>query len=156
VLVGGYFGGWLPGAIADSVRLDSQSLKQVGGAFGCGSLVFLPRGACVLQETAAVLRFLAGESARQCGPCWNGLDAIAERFTALADGRASAEDVDRLTTLADSVSGRGACNHPEGALAIMRSCLRNFARHVQRHLAEQPCRALDQVLPTPAMDPGWR
>ena len=44
----------------------------------------LPASACGLVETARVTRYLATESAGQCGPCVHGLDAIAHALESLA------------------------------------------------------------------------
>ena len=73
VLVGGYHGAWLPAA--DAARLTlSNAAASPGGAFtGAGVLVALPADRCGLVETARVARYLALESAGQCGPCLNGL-----------------------------------------------------------------------------------
>jgi hypothetical protein len=42
---------------------------------------------CGLAETARVVRYLAGESAGQCGPCRFGLAAVAGELERIAEGR---------------------------------------------------------------------
>jgi NADH:ubiquinone oxidoreductase subunit F (NADH-binding) len=155
VLVGGYFGTWLNRADAWAAHLDSDALSTIGAAFGCGSISFLPDDACALVETAAVLRFLARESARQCGPCWNGLDSIAESFTAIALGQGSRDNIDRLARWAAAVADRGACHHPDGALMLLRSCLRANADDVERHISGKPCDSRPGALPIPSMTGSW-
>jgi NADH:ubiquinone oxidoreductase subunit F (NADH-binding) len=155
VLVGGYFGTWLNPADAWATRLDAEGLASVGAAFGCGSISLLPAGACALVETAAVLAFLARESARQCGPCWNGLDAIAATFGRIAAGAGRDDDLARLTRWADAVADRGACHHPDGALMLLRSCLRANAEHVEQHLARGASCSQRPLLPTPTLTGSW-
>ena len=75
-LVGGYFGSWLDASRLDVPLLDAE-LARHGATLGARAIVALPEGACGVVETARVARFLANESAGQCGPCVNGLDAIA-------------------------------------------------------------------------------
>ena len=84
VLVGGYFGTWLTPAQAAGARLSRASLHALGGSLGCGVVAVLPDRVCPLEESARVVRWLAGESAGQCGPCVNGLPAIAGAIEALA------------------------------------------------------------------------
>ena len=40
----------------------------------------VPRASCGVAETAAIARYLAASSARQCGPCLFGLDSLATRL----------------------------------------------------------------------------
>jgi len=43
---------------------------------GAGLIAALPADACGIAETARLVRYLAAESAGQCGPCLFGLAAI--------------------------------------------------------------------------------
>ena len=85
-------------------------------------------------ETARVARYLANESAGQCGPCVNGLHAIADTLENLAWGRPEREDPARLARWASQVEGRGACRHPDGAARFVTSALSVFADEIGSHL----------------------
>ena len=84
VLVGGYHGAWLPGAQAELLPLANAALRPLGAAVGAGVLAALPADRCGLAETARVVRYLALESAGQCGPCFNGLPRMAGALAELA------------------------------------------------------------------------
>jgi NADH:ubiquinone oxidoreductase subunit F (NADH-binding) len=133
VLVGGYHGAWLPAAQAAGLPLANAALRPLGAAVGAGVVAALPADRCGLAETARVARYLALESAGQCGPCFNGLPRIAAALDHLAgprpDSRARA-DLDRWAGL---VAGRGACHHPDGSVRFVRSALRAFAAEADRH-----------------------
>ena len=151
VLVGGYFGTWLPMSLANGVALTHRDLRASGGALGAGILFALPAGSCGLLETARVAAYLAGESAGQCGPCFNGLPAIATAVQRLAVGPwndASMADLDRWL---DVVPRRGACHHPDGAVRFVLSALSVFADDVARHRAGRPCAGVGMpaLLPIP-------
>ena len=140
VLLGGYFGTWVPAVEAWNLRLDDQELAGHGTSLGCGVVMVLPTVSCGLAETARILRYLAGESAGQCGPCVFGLDAIASAMERAAHGRADASERDRLIRWAGQISHRGACHHPDGAVRLLKSALRVFERDLALHLVRQPCR----------------
>jgi NADH:ubiquinone oxidoreductase subunit F (NADH-binding) len=139
VLLGGYFGTWVPAIEAWNLRLDDQELASHGTSLGCGVVMVLPTTSCGVAETARILRYLAGESAGQCGPCVFGLDWIASAMERAALGRADASERDRLVRWAGQVAHRGACHHPDGAVRLLNSALRAFERDVTLHLARQPC-----------------
>ena len=133
MLLGGYFGGWAPvGALIDA-PLDPVSLAARGTSFGCGLVALLPAGACGVRATADVLRYMAGESARQCGPCIFGLGAMAAAIERLAVGSARRDDLENLARWAAMVRGRGGCHHPDGTAGMLESALRVFAREFKLH-----------------------
>ena len=154
VLVGGYFGTWLPPESAAGALLTRKSLGVLGAGLGCGAVVVLPRGICPLPEVARVSHWLAGQSAGQCGPCANGLPAIAGALDELVDGSdadRAGRDVERWTEM---VRGRGACKLPDGAINFVRSAVAVFADHIEVHRHRGPCprEHVRPVLPTPAWE----
>ncbi|WP_269857240.1 NADH-ubiquinone oxidoreductase-F iron-sulfur binding region domain-containing protein [Streptomyces sp. RPT161] len=162
VLLGGFFGSWLPTDQVMSVPFTKNDLAALGAGPGAGVLVVLPRSACGLAETARVLAYLAANSARQCGPCRFGLPAVAEDFAALARGQADADLSHRLERRVGLLAGRGACRHPDGASRLAATALRAFADDVRHHLLSGPCAAAggEPVLPVPdasvPQDHEWR
>ena len=156
VLTGGYFGTWLPIDIAWHLPLTHRDVKAAGGALGAGIIVALPDTSCGLAETARVVRYLAGETAGQCGPCVFGLPTLADAVADLAyqgDLRA-ARHIERLTGL---VAGRGACKHPDGVTQLVLSALMAFATDVGWHQERGPCYGVRRppMLPVPGDMADW-
>ena len=133
VLVGGYHGAWLPAAQAAGLTLSNAQLRPVGAFTGAGVLAALPADRCGLLESARVARYLALESAGQCGPCLNGLPSIAAAMAELADARPHPRVLDDLGRWAGLVEGRGACHHPDGTVRFLRSALRVFGPEIRLH-----------------------
>lgn len=127
LVTGGWHGAWV--MLDDRVlaaRLDREGLAAVGGRWGAGVLVVLPDDPCPLDVLRAVADHLAAETAGQCGPCFNGMPALAD---ALRRGDA---DID---VLLESVSGRGLCAHPTASAAAIRSAAHLLADEMARHRA---------------------
>src|SRR6185437_16233600 len=142
VLAGGFFGRWLPGGAALGAPAAPEALRAAGASFGAGIFLVLPAGGCGLAETARVVRYLAGQSAGQCGPCLHGLPAMAEALEQLAFGGGSGRGWHgrTLRELSGLVEGRGACHLPDGTARLAASALRVFADDVRRH-ERGPCLA---------------
>jgi NADH:ubiquinone oxidoreductase subunit F (NADH-binding) len=135
-LVGGYFGAW---------TRDSELSLSAANGLAAGVVVAFPASACPLRESARVARYLADESAGQCGPCVHGLAALAQGLEQLAGG--NREDRHRLARWADEVAGRGACRHPDGAAAFISSTLAVFEGEIEKHLSGS-CKRRDRgILP---------
>jgi NADH:ubiquinone oxidoreductase subunit F (NADH-binding) len=131
VLVGGYFGRWVRWPEAAAAELSPESL----GPLGARTLLVFPADACGVCQTARLARYLAGESAEQCGPCLFGLAAVADTLESLARCEPRAGDaVERLHRLGEQIARRGACSHPDGAIRMVASALAAFADEVEAHL----------------------
>ncbi len=140
VLVGGYHGTWLRGKQLD-LPFSATGLASAGAQPGAGVLIVIGRHRCGLAATAEIVEYLAAESARQCGPCMFGLPALAERMSALAAGLVQRDAVADAGRLADSVTGRGACHHPDGTARLVQSALVAFSDDVDAHLSGRCTRA---------------
>ena len=162
VLLGGYGGTWQRVSTVASLPLTPAGLRPAGASPGAGVFAVLPANGCGIRETARILGYLAGESARQCGPCQFGLAAIAGDFAQLATGRLHSDPLQRLRRRLGVIPGRGACQHPDGAVRLAASALTAFAADLRAHAARHPCPAAQRgrqaaVLPIPhGATEGWR
>jgi NADH:ubiquinone oxidoreductase subunit F (NADH-binding) len=160
VLAGGYHGAWLPAGQAERLALSNAALRPAGASAGAGVLAALPAGSCGLAEMARVARYLALESAGQCGPCLNGLPRIATALAGLAGIRPDGCVIADLERWAGLAEGRGACHHPDGAIRFVRSGLQVFAAEIRSH-QQGTCTAAGSraFLPVPAgpdSENDWR
>jgi NADH:ubiquinone oxidoreductase subunit F (NADH-binding) len=150
VLVGGYFGAWLPAETALRLLLTPADLTAAGAAIGAGVLLALPASSCGLAESQRVTSWLADQSAGQCGPCTLGLPAIAEDLALLSRSGKTTNVRNRLERRLRLVEGRGACHHPDGTARFVASALQTFAADLARHRRGNPCPpARFPVLPLP-------
>jgi NADH:ubiquinone oxidoreductase subunit F (NADH-binding) len=148
ILVGGYFGSWIAPDL--DVALSDEALRPRGASLGARTIVALPRAACGLAETARVARYMAGESAGQCGPCVFGLAALADAFESIAECGESVDDaLDRVPRLHAQIARRGACAHPDGVLGLVMSALDVFSSEVEAHRSGR-CTATSHASVLPA------
>ncbi len=150
LLLGGYFGSCVTPGEAEGSAFSAAGLAPIGAGVGAGLVVAIPSDVCGLVETARVVRYLASQSAGQCGPCVFGLDAVAGKLEQLATG--GAPDLPTLHRWLDQIDGRGACHHPDGVVRFVRSALKVFEPEIGRHAAGWCCgRSTKRALPVPEL-----
>jgi ferredoxin len=109
----------------------------------------LPEDTCPAGEVARVTRWMADESAGQCGPCVRGLPSLADAFEALVGGGGAAA-LEAVEARMRSVRGRGACSHPDGTSAFVASALAVFPEELRDHALGSGCgRRVLGALPLP-------
>jgi NADH:ubiquinone oxidoreductase subunit F (NADH-binding) len=151
-LFGGYAGTWADGGALPRLALSDAHLAPHGASLGAGVILLLSENACPVAETARVTRWLARQSAGQCGPCVHGLDALAATFERVCAATAPKHASARIEQLAGLVSRRGACSHPDGTARFAMSALDVFATEFADHARHGVCDACARPpeLPLPA------
>lgn len=163
VLTGGYGGSWMSAEAALNATWDPSSLQAGGGTIGASILWVVAGDVCPLQEMDAVVAWMAGESAGQCGPCMFGLPSLSEDLHAVAQAPADELALKRLDSRLGLVVGRGGCKHPDGVARFVATGMSAFADETALH-AEGRCSSTSmapRLLPVPAVrdhlaDPNGR
>ncbi|MGA8364301.1 MAG: NADH-ubiquinone oxidoreductase-F iron-sulfur binding region domain-containing protein [Solirubrobacteraceae bacterium] len=155
LLVGGYGGSWIASEFLHGVALSDEHLAPHGASLGAGVVLLLSENACPVAETARVARWMAGQSAGQCGPCVHGLGAIAASVAELAGGHTQGNATLRIERLAALVHRRGACGHPDGTARFVTSALTAFGPEFANHARHGHCEgcARPGELPLPVRRP---
>ena len=130
LLLGGYHGTWLRPAQMQGLAVSRIDIAAAGATLGAGVVLPLAEGWCPLVRTEALVDYLAGQSARKCGPCFNGLPAMAEAVRDLVHRGGSVGPVEELCGL---VVKRGSCAHPDGTARLVTSMLKRFPEEVDLH-----------------------
>ncbi len=130
LLTGGYHGTWVPPGALRGLGVSRRQLAAHHWSFGAGVVLSVGGRGCPVDVTVQVVDYLAAQSAQRCGPCLNGLPALADALADAVSGRGGLEEV---TMLAGLVERRGACAHPDGTVRLVRSLLDTFPDEVAAH-----------------------
>jgi NADH:ubiquinone oxidoreductase subunit F (NADH-binding) len=136
VLIGGYHGTWLSAEQVRQSTISPAGLAPAQATLGAGVILPMLPGDCPITFTAQIVDYLAKRRAQRCGPCINGLPALAEACERLALTGSTAADgsaVARVRELCMLVTGRGACQHPDGTARLVLSMLNTFPDEVAAH-----------------------
>jgi len=136
VLIGGYHGSWLSALQVPAATISPIGLRDFDARLGAGVILPLVPGDCPVIYTAHVVSYLAQQRAQRCGPCIQGLPALADACARLARTGPAGADLDalpRVRELCGLVSGRGACRHPDGTARLVLSMLDTFPGEIVLH-----------------------
>ena len=130
VLVGGFHGSWAAWPTVASARVSVSGMRLLGVPLGAGVVHAPGPSVCPLALTTRIVDYLAGQSAGRCGPCLNGLPALAAALHRVVNGQGGRA---RLEELAALVVRRGACAHPDGTVRLVRSVFAALPGEVDAH-----------------------
>lgn len=133
VLVGGAEGQWCMAENVAQLTADPATWTAAGLAPTHPTLWFPRADECPVAITSRLLHFLAGQSTGQCGPCINGVPALAHAF----DRVAGADHLSEVASIGRLISGRGACRTPESATRLAMSAMSVLETAFQNHLDEK-------------------
>lgn len=148
VLIGGYHGSWLSAEQVQQATISPAGLARFQARLGAGVILPMLPGDCPVTFTAQIVAYLAQRRAQRCGPCTKGLPTLAEACERLARagaepapapdgadlrGAPAGETVLRLRELCMLVTGRGACQHPDGTARLVLSMLDTFPAEASAH-----------------------
>lgn len=131
LLIGGFHGTWTTWDAVARARVSAVELAALGVPLGAGVILAPGPAACPLALTHRIVAHLAEQSAGRCGPCVNGLPALADAVGDLRRGSPGA--LDRTAGLVGLLPGRGACAHPDGTSRLVASLLRALPDEVEAH-----------------------
>ena len=129
-------------AAATASRSPTNTSRPTAPRSARASSLLLSEDACPVAETARVARWLAEQSAGQCGPCVHGLDAIATTRRGARRGVGAGE-----RSRAHRSAWRRSCAVaapaaiPTAARSLIISALDAFAAEFADHARHGPCEA---------------
>jgi NADH-quinone oxidoreductase subunit F len=131
VQLGGPSGGCIPARLADT-PIDYDALAETGAIMGSGGLVVLDDRDCMVD----IARFFL-----KCTFCRIGTKRMLEILERLCEGNGRPDDLEKLETLADTVSRASLCGLGQTAPNPVLTTLRYFRDEYEAHLGERRCPA---------------
>ena len=131
VQIGGPLGGLLPESALDT-PLDFEALQQVGGILGHGGMVVYSEKDDLAAIARGVMAFCARESCGKCFPCRIGSVRATELLDQIAESGASAQRIDLLTDICDTMKTGSLCAMGSMTPAAVESVLTHFPGEFHR------------------------
>jgi NADH-quinone oxidoreductase subunit F len=140
VQTGGPLGGCIP-AQHLNVKVDFDSLREVGAVMGSGGMIVVDEDTCMVEFAKFFLTFAAAESCGKCIPCRAGGRRMLEILTRICEGKGRLEDLDKIRHIAEGMEGGSLCALGQLTPGPVMAALRYFEDEFRVHIEERRCPA---------------
>jgi len=140
VQIGGPSGGCIPIQHLN-VKVDYESLKELGAIMGSGGLIVMDEDTCMVDLARYFMEFIQEESCGKCTPCREGTRIMLEILTRICQGKGKMEDLDTLEELSYQIKDTALCGLGQTAPNPILSTLRYFKDEYIEHIRDKKCRA---------------
>lgn len=140
VQTGGPSGGCIPAELLD-IKVDYESLAQVGSIMGSGCIVVLDETNCMVNIAKISLEFTHAESCGKCTPCRVGTKRLLEILNRVTSGKGKKEDIELLEELGQDIKATSLCGLGMTAPNPVLSTIRYFRHEYEAHIRDKKCPA---------------
>ncbi|OGW25435.1 MAG: NADH dehydrogenase [Nitrospirae bacterium GWC2_42_7] len=140
VQTGGPSGGCIPASLMD-IKVDFESLAEVGSIVGSGGMIVLDEDDCMVSMAKYFLQFTQDESCGKCVPCRIGTKRLYEILERITKGKGKENDIDLLQELGKDVADASLCGLGQSAPNPIISTIKYFREEYEAHIFHKKCPA---------------
>jgi NADH-quinone oxidoreductase subunit F len=137
---GGPSGGCIPKEHLN-VRVDYETLDELGTIMGSGGLVIMDEDTCMVDIARYFLEFCLSESCGKCTPCREGFQRMLEILERITVGEGREGDIERLEELAHIIVDTALCGLGRTGPNPVLSTIRYFRDEYEAHIKYKKCPA---------------
>jgi NADH-quinone oxidoreductase subunit F len=121
----------------EGVRMDAESLKEVGSAIGTGGVIVMDEDTDLVKVLARIAHFYHHESCGQCTPCREGTGWLERILKRIIAGKGSTSDLDLLITVANQIEGNTICALGEAAAWPVKFMVERFRDYFEARVSKE-------------------
>jgi NADH-quinone oxidoreductase subunit F len=121
----------------EGVRMDAESLKEVGSAIGTGGVIVMDEDTDLVKVLARIAHFYHHESCGQCTPCREGTGWLEKILKRIIAGKGSTSDLDLLITVANQIEGNTICALGEAAAWPVKFMVERFRDYFEKRVSKE-------------------
>jgi NADH-quinone oxidoreductase subunit F len=127
----------LRGDELEGVRMDADSLKNVGGAIGTGGVIVMDEDTELIRVLLRITKFYWHESCGQCTPCREGTGWMKKILERMYNGSGRVEDLDLLVRVANNIEGNTICALGDAAAWPVKFTIERFRKELEEEIIGQ-------------------
>lgn len=136
VQTGGPSGGCIPAQYLDT-PVEYKSLQELGSIMGSGGMIIMDDTSSMVDVARYFMEFSMTESCGKCIPCRVGTAQMYKLLDKIAEGRATAKDLEMLKELCDLAQHASLCGLGQSAPNPVLSTLRYFEEEYLEKLTDE-------------------
>lgn len=140
IQTGGPSGGCIPAEYLDA-EVDFEKLAELDSIMGSGGMVVMDEDNCMVDIARFFLDFTVEESCGKCVPCREGTKRMHEILERIVDGKGQEGDIERLESLAETMTEASLCGLGQTAANPVVTTLKYFRDEYEAHIHEGRCPA---------------
>jgi NADH-quinone oxidoreductase subunit F len=140
VQTGGPLGGCIP-AQHLNVKVDFDSLREIGAVMGSGGMIVVDEDTCMAEFSKFFLTFAQAESCGKCIPCRVGGRRMMEILARITEGQGEMEDLDTIQQIAAGMETGALCALGQLTPGPIKSALQYFRDEFETHVLDKRCPA---------------
>jgi NADH-quinone oxidoreductase subunit F len=127
----------LRGDQLEGVKMDAESLKEVGSAIGTGGVIVMDEDTDLVKVLARIAHFYHHESCGQCTPCREGTGWLEKILKRILAGKGSTSDLDLLIIVANQIEGNTICALGEAAAWPVKFMVQRFRDYFETRVSKE-------------------
>ena len=124
----------LRGDQLEGVRMDAESLKEVGSAIGTAGIMVMDEDTDLTRILTRITHFYKVESCGQCTPCREGTGWMLKVLHRLLEGECTSKDLDLLHSVAKNIEGNTVCALGDAAAWPVKFTIERFRPELEAEL----------------------
>jgi NADH-quinone oxidoreductase subunit F len=110
----------------EGLKMDAESLRQVGSAIGTGGIIVMDEDTDLVKVLTRITEFYWHESCGQCTPCREGTGWMLKILKRILDGRGTSKDLDLLIDISNNIEGHTICAFGEATAWPVKFMIERF------------------------------
>ena len=116
------------------VKLDYESLKNIGSMLGSGGMIVLDGMVDMAEVCVNLLHFYVAESCGQCTPCRTGGRWLEKVCRRVCSGTGTRKDLELLKSVSRHIAGQTICPFGDAMVVPILSCMEKFRAEFEKKI----------------------
>jgi NADH-quinone oxidoreductase subunit F len=120
-----------------TVKMDNESLKEIGSAIGTAGVIVMDESTDIVKVLTRITQFYYHESCGQCTPCREGCGWMLKVLNRILDGKGRNSDLDLLISVAENIEGNTICALGDAAAWPVKWTIRKFRKDFEERISDE-------------------